>query len=96
MTSFFAMVYILAAALIYVGLLMMASIKNVNWDDFRISVPAFLTLAVIPFTYNISSGIAFGLISYIIISVFCGEYKKIKGSSWVIAALFVAMLLLTH
>ena len=96
MTSFFAMVYILAAALIYVGLLMMASIKNVNWDDFRISVPAFLTLAVIPFTYNISYGIAFGLISYIIISVFCGEYKKIKGSSWVIAALFVAMLLLTH
>jgi len=85
-----------AAALIYVGLLMMVSIKNVNWDDFRISVPAFLTLAVMPFTYNISYGIAFGLISYIIISVFCGEYKKIKGSSWVIAALFVAMLLLTH
>ncbi len=47
------------------------------------------------FTYNISYGIAFGLISYIVISVFCGDAKKIKGSSWVIAALFVAMLL-TH
>lgn len=85
-----------AAALIYVGILMMASVKNIDWDDFKISVPAFLTLAVMPFTYNISYGIAFGLISYIVISVFCGDIKKIKGSSWVIAMLFVAMLLLTH
>lgn len=50
-------------------------------------MPAFLTLAVMPFTYNIS---------YIIISVFCGDIKKIKASSWVIAFLFVVMLLLTH
>lgn len=85
-----------AAALIYVGILMMASIKNIDWDDFKTSVPAFLTLAVMPFTYNISYGIAFGLISYIIISVFCGDFKKIKASSWIIAFLFIAMLLLTH
>lgn len=85
-----------AAALIYVGLLMMGSIKNIDWNDFKVSVPAFLTLAIMPFTYNISYGIAFGLISYIVISVFCGDIKKIKGSSWVIAVLFVAMLLLTH
>ena len=85
-----------AAALIYVGILMMASIKNIDWDDFKTSVPAFLTLAVMPFTYNISYGIAFGLISYIVISVFCGDFKKIKASSWVIAGLFIAMLLLTH
>ena len=85
-----------AAALIYVGLLMMASIRNIDWDDFKISVPAFLTLSLMPFTYNISYGIAFGLISYIIISVFCGDMKKIKASSWIIAILFIAMLLLTH
>ena len=85
-----------AAALIYVGLLMMASIKNINWDDFKVSVPAFLTLSIMPFTYNISYGIGFSLISYIISSVFCGDFKKIKVSSWVIALLFVAMLLLTH
>ena len=84
-----------AAALIYVGFLMLVSVKNVIWDDLRIAIPAFLTLAVMPFTYNISYGIAFGLISYIIISVFCGDIKKVKGSSWVIAALFIAMLL-TH
>ena len=85
-----------AAALIYVGILMMASIKKIEWDDFKTCVPAFLTLAVMPFTYNISYGIAFGLISYIVISVFCGDFKKIKASSWVIAFLFIAMLLLTH
>ena len=85
-----------AAALIYVGVLMLGSVKNVDWDDLKVSVPAFLTLAIMPFTYNISYGIAFGLISYIVISCFCGDFKKIKVSSWVIAALFVAMLLLTH
>ena len=85
-----------AAALIYVGLLMMMSVKNIEWDDFKISVPAFLTLALMPFTYNISYGIAFGLISYIVISIFCGDIKKIKISSWIIAGLFIAMLLLTH
>lgn len=85
-----------AAALIYVGLLMMASIRNVDWNDFKTSVPAFLTLAIMPFTYNISYGIAFGMISYIVISVFCGDFKKIKASSWVITILFIVMLLLTH
>ena len=85
-----------AAALIYVGLLMMGSVMNIDWSDFKISVPAFLTLAIMPFTYNISYGIAFGLISYIIISIFCGDAKKIKPASWVIAFLFIAMLLLTH
>ena len=85
-----------AAALIYVGFLMLGSVKNIDWDNLKIAIPAFLTLAVMPFTYNISYGIAFGLISYIVISVFCGDIKKIKGSSWVIAALFIAMLLLTH
>lgn len=85
-----------AAALIYVGLLMMASIRKIDWDNFKIAVPAFLTLAIMPFTYNISYGIAFGLISYIVISLFCGDAKKIKGGSWVIGLLFVAMLLLTH
>ena len=85
-----------AAALIYVGFLMLVSVKNINWDNLKIAIPAFLTLAMMPFTYNISYGIAFGLISYIVISVCCGDRKKIKGSSWIIAALFIAMLLLTH
>ena len=85
-----------AAVLIYVGILMMGAIKNVDWSDFRICVPAFLTLAIMPFTYNISYGVAFGMISHVVISIFCGEAKKIKPSTWVITALFIIMLLLTH
>lgn len=65
-----------AAALIYVGILMMASVKNIDWDDFKVPVPAFLTLAVMSFTYNISYGIAFGLICCIVISMFRGDFKK--------------------
>ena len=84
------------SALIYVGILMMTSVKNIERDNFKISVPAFLTMAFMPFTYDISYGIAFGLIAYVIISVFCGDFKKIKLNTWVITALFVVMLLLTH
>ena len=85
-----------AAALIYVGFLMMGSVENIRWSDMKMAIPAFLTLIVMPFTYNISYGISFGLISYIVISIFCGDFKKIKLSSWIIAILFVATLLLTH
>jgi len=47
-------------------------------------------------TCNITYGIAFGMIAHVVISLFCGDAKKIKGSTWVITALFIAMLLLTH
>ncbi len=85
-----------AAALIYVGILMMMGVKNINWEDASEAVPAFLTLAMMPFTYNISYGICFGLISYIVIKACTGKIKEIKAGTWVIAALFLAMLLLTH
>lgn len=85
-----------AAALIYVGYLMIMSIKNIDWCDTKMAVPAFMTLSIMPFTYNISYGIAFGLISYIVISIFCGDLKKVKVSSCIIAFLFIAMLFLTH
>lgn len=47
---------------------MMGSVKNIDWNNFKVAVPAFLTLSVMPFTYNISYGIAFGLISHIDLS----------------------------
>ncbi|MBQ2953957.1 MAG: NCS2 family permease [Clostridia bacterium] len=85
-----------AAALVYVGVLMVIGVKNINWEDATEAVPAFLTLAMMPFTYNISYGICFGLISYIIIKACTGKIKEIKIGTYVIAALFLAMLLLTH
>lgn len=85
-----------AAALIYVGVLMIGNVSNIEWSDPTIAVPAFLTLAMMPFTYNISYGIAFGLISYVVIKLFTGKAKNIKVGTWVVTLLFLAMFLLTH
>ena len=85
-----------AAALIYVGVLMIACVREIDWHDVSIAVPAFLTMAMMPFTYNISYGIAFGLFSYVLISLFTGKAKEIKAGTWVISLLFLTMLFLTH
>lgn len=88
--------YAYGAALVYVGVLMMGSVKDIDWSDASISVPAFLTMAMMPFTYNISYGIAFGLISYLVIKLFSGKVKEIKIGTWIITILFLAMFFLTH
>ncbi len=85
-----------SAALIFVGVLMISCVKDIDWSDVSIAVPAFLTLALMPFTYNISYGIAFGLISYIFIKLFTGKAKEINVATYIIAALFAAMFFLTH
>ncbi len=85
-----------AAALIYVGVLMMKNVTNIHWDDPSSAVVAFLTLAIMPLTYNISYGIAFGLVSYILIRVFTGRIKEINIGTWIIGILFGAMFFLTH
>ncbi len=85
-----------AAALVYVGVLMVACVKDIDWADGEEALPAFLTMAMMPFTYNISYGICFGLLSYVCIKLFTGKVKEITGGTWVVTALFLAMLLLTH
>ena len=59
-------------------------------------MPAFLTIAMMVFTYNISFGIAFGLISYVFIKLFSGEVKEVRPATWVITLLFVCTFLFTH
>ena len=85
-----------SAALIYVGILMMDCTKRINWQNTEEAVPAFLTLAIMPMTYNISYGIAFGVISHVLIQVFAGKGKQVNGGTWVIAGLFTLMFLVTH
>ena len=80
-----------AAALIYVGILMIGGVKNIEWSDPAEAVPAFLTMAMMPFSYNISYGIAFGLISYIFIKLFTGKIKEINVGTWIIGVLFTLM-----
>ena len=88
--------YACAAALIYVGVLMMGNVRNINWDDPAAAVVGFLTVAIMPLTYNISYGIAFGLISYIFVKLFTGKVKEVNVGTWVIGILFPLMFFLTH
>lgn len=85
-----------ATALVYVGILMINCVKDIEWTDVEIAVPSFLTVAMMPFTYNISYGIAFGLISYIVIKLGLGKVKEIKVGTWIIAILFAIMFFVTH
>ena len=88
--------YAYSAALIYVGILMIGCVKDIDWEDPAIALPSFLTMTMMPFTYNISYGIAFGLISYIIIRIATGKIKEVSLGTWIIALLFAAMFFLTH
>ena len=83
--------YACAAALIYVGVLMMKNVRSINWDDPSVGVPAFMTVAMMPLTYNISYGIAFGLISHVLIKLFSGKVKEVNAATWVITILFGVM-----
>ena len=85
-----------AAALIYVGVLMMSGVTKIEWNDPAVAVPSFMTLAMMPFTYNISYGIAFGLITYVFICVFTGRIKEVKPFTWIVGALFAIMFFVTH
>ena len=85
-----------AAALIYVGVLMMGGVAGIDWKDISVAVPAFLTIAFMAFAYNISYGIAFGILSYVLIKVFSGKAKEVKAFTWIIAVLFLLMFFLTH
>ncbi len=85
-----------SAALIYVGVLMMSSVKNIDWKSTEISIPAFLTICMMSFSYNVSNGIAFGLLAYAIINTFIGKIKEIKPVTWLIIMLFAATLLFSH
>ena len=85
-----------SAALIYVGILMMGCTKKIDWQNTGESVPAFLTLAIMPMTYDISYGIAFGVISHVLLRVFSGRGREVHGGTWVIAGLFTVMFLVTN
>jgi AGZA family xanthine/uracil permease-like MFS transporter len=78
-----------APALVFVGGLMIASIKDVNFKDPAEALPAFLTVVMMPMTFSIANGIAFGLISYVIIKLLTGRVKEIKPATIIVAFLFI-------
>jgi AGZA family xanthine/uracil permease-like MFS transporter len=76
-------------ALIIVGFLMMTQIKKIDWDDLGIAIPAFLTIILMPFTYNISVGIGAGFITHVLIRVFQGRSKEIHPLLYLVSGLFM-------
>lgn len=78
-----------APALIFVGFLMISSIVDIDFSDITESIPAYLCLLCMPLMYSISDGIAIGIISYVVINVATGKYKKVTPLMYVLALLFV-------
>jgi AGZA family xanthine/uracil permease-like MFS transporter len=76
-------------ALVVVGFLMMTQVKNIDWDDMEIAIPAFLTIILMPFTYSITAGIGAGFIAYAILKAARGKVAQIHPLLWVVAVLFV-------
>ena len=81
--------YATAGALVYVGILMASSLIKVQWDDLTEATPAFITAAMMPFTYSITEGIAFGFISYCVIKVGTGRWREVNAPVWVVSLLFL-------
>lgn len=86
--------YAAAPALVMVGVFMFTSIKQVNFDDSKIAVSAFITILLMPLTYSISTGLCFGFISYILMHVVSKETHKLSLTLWIIGILSVINLAL--
>jgi AGZA family xanthine/uracil permease-like MFS transporter len=76
-------------ALIIVGFLMMTQIKSIDWEDYGIAIPSFLTIILMPFTYNISVGIGAGFVSYVVIRFLQGRRRDVHPLLLIVAGLFM-------
>ncbi|XQM27389.1 NCS2 family permease [Burkholderia gladioli] len=81
--------YATAPALLYVSCLMLRDMVDVSWDDATEAVPAALTALLMPFTYSIANGVAFGFIAYAGLKLLTGRAKEVKAIVWIIALVFL-------
>ena len=82
--------YAAACALVIVGSLMMRQAADINWADLEVAIPAFITMILMPFTYSIAAGIAWGIIAYVLVKLAVGKYKEVNP---VMTVLFVLMVM---
>lgn len=78
-----------APALLFVACLMMRELTDVDWDDLTEAAPAALTAMMMPFTYSIANGLAFGFISYAVIKAGTGRAREVHPATWIVAGLFM-------
>ena len=88
-TRTFVFYPVTSPALIVVGSLMIRAIRDVDWDDFTEALPAFLTVVLIPLTFSITDGMAFGFISYALLKLVTGRARECHWLIYLFAALFV-------
>ena len=78
-----------APALVIVGFLMMTQIRHIDFTDYEIGIPAFLTIAIMPFTYSITNGIGAGFVAWLLIQIVKGKAKQVSWLMWVITIAFI-------
>lgn len=83
-----------STALVFVGFLMMTQVSDIDWMKPEIAIPAFMTLSFMPFGYSITVGIGVGILTYLVIHLSTGKYKKIHPLMWIVGLLFVIYFLL--
>jgi len=79
-----------APALIAVGFLLMAQVRAIDWTQYDVAIPAFLTIAVMPFTYSITNGIGAGFLSFVAIRTALGKVRDVHPLVWGVSVCFVA------
>lgn len=82
-----------APALVIVGLFMMSPIKQINFEDYTESIPAFLTIIMMPFSGSIAEGIVFGMISYVVLKAVTGRYKEVSWTMTIVSILFLVRII---
>ncbi len=83
-----------APALMIVGVLMMGSVRYIRWDDPAESIPAFLTILIMPLSYSIAEGLAVGIITYPLIKSFQGKFHETNIALWILAGVFMLKFIL--
>ncbi|SDN38343.1 NCS2 family permease [Allokutzneria albata] len=79
-----------APALVIVGALMVSQVREIDFSDFTVALPAFLTIVVMPFTYSIANGIGAGFISYVLLQAVTGKARRVHPLMWVVSVAFIA------
>ena len=88
-TAFMFLAAATAPALIFVGILMLGNIREVDFSEMSNALPAFCTIVFMPFTYSIANGVAFGLITYCLMKLMTGRKQDVKALTLVISVVFV-------
>jgi AGZA family xanthine/uracil permease-like MFS transporter len=78
-----------APALVLVGGLMMQAVSHVAWSDLTEGFPAFVTVAAMPLTFSIASGLSFGVITYTVVKISAGKYREVSPVIWILTFVFI-------